>query len=134
MNLNTTKSMIFKGVHDQRGGERELETAKSNTGLSLAQSAKRHLLSFSLVRRPCSPLPHDNRRYRLMTISGKRTSTTAGPALQNFPHSEIQCPQWMNQTYNCPMSISKCPTMQSFRIVIHIYVCSYQYQNHEKQK
>ena len=81
MNLNTTKFMIFKGVHDQWDVEREHATAKSNTGLLLVKSTKRPFFSSSLVRRSCSPLPHNDRRYRLMTISGDRTGTTAVPAL-----------------------------------------------------
>ena len=40
MNLNTTKSIVFKGEHDQWGVEKEYAIAKSNTGLSLAQSTK----------------------------------------------------------------------------------------------
>ena len=116
MNLNTAKSMVFKGVHDRWGRENEQATTKSKSGLSLVHSTTPSFLSFSFVRRPCSPLPHDDRRYRFMTMSGNgignRTSTTAGPALQNFPHFEIQCPQWINSTQNCPMSISQCSTMQ----------------------
>ena len=40
MNLNTTKSIVFKVEHDQWGVEKEHAIAKSNTGLSLAQSTK----------------------------------------------------------------------------------------------
>ena len=95
MNLNITKSIVSKVEHDQWGVEKEHATAKSNTGLSLAQSTKRPFLSFSLVCRSRLPLPHNDRRYRFMTISGNRTGTTAGSALHISTHWDLSCSRFI---------------------------------------